>query len=309
MPHFPPNQFPHFTGPNFSVSNDRVLDHLRVQKPNTFKVPPATKNLIDPNVPVDPAADPIVLIGDNDPVTNETLRSGVAQAGALVYSTTPIIAGDPLVDGCFDGRNHLYFSDGDQWIPLANCLPRDNEDRYGDPQQGQQWFIASNVDTPCEQKFEVVQRSGQVDEFSSLFFTPGSDPSATPVPDYWIEYTGKEDITAKISVAASWELNPLQTQTDGGALCQMGVFKESSGGTEAAANNLQATGWMDVDAANPGGGLHSVSLNGYVSLSGKPENGTLFGDRLRIKVQNFYAGTGNAADMIVQAMNFNVQKA
>ena len=47
MPHFPPNNF---SGPNFSVSNDRVLDHLRVRQPNTFKLPPATKGLIDPNV-------------------------------------------------------------------------------------------------------------------------------------------------------------------------------------------------------------------------------------------------------------------
>ena len=114
MPHFGGNPF---NGPNFSVNNDRVLDHLRVRQPNTFKLPPATKKLIDPNVENK---------GDNNPVTNSTLRSGVAQAGALVYCTTPIL--NPLwpalpTDGCFDNRNHLYFSDGDQWIPLANCLP------------------------------------------------------------------------------------------------------------------------------------------------------------------------------------------
>ena len=108
--------------PNFSVSKGRVLDHLRVRQPNTFKLPPAAKNLIDPNVENDEGE----LVGDNNPLTNSTLRSGVAQAGALVYCTTPIVK--PLspelpIDGCFDNRNHLYFSDGDQWIPLANCLP------------------------------------------------------------------------------------------------------------------------------------------------------------------------------------------
>ena len=119
MPHFGGNPF---NGPNFSVNNDRVLDHLRVRQPNTFKLPPATKKLIDPNI----LNDADKLVGDNNPVTNSTLRSGVAQAGALVYCTTPIL--NPLwpalpTDGCFDNRNHLYFSDGDQWIPLANCLP------------------------------------------------------------------------------------------------------------------------------------------------------------------------------------------
>ncbi len=108
--------------PNFSVNKDRVLDNLRVQQPNTFKLPPAMKNLIDPNV----VNDDDKRVGDNNPVTNFTLRNGVAQAGSLVYCATPII--NPLspelpTDGCFDNRNHLYFSDGDQWIPLANCLP------------------------------------------------------------------------------------------------------------------------------------------------------------------------------------------
>ena len=105
--------------PNFTVNNDRVLDNLRVRQPNTFKCPPATKDLINPNHD-DEEGKP--LSGDNDPATNATLRSGVAQAGALVYCTTPIVKAD-YEDGCFDGRNHLYFSDGNQWIPLANCLP------------------------------------------------------------------------------------------------------------------------------------------------------------------------------------------
>jgi len=118
--------------PNFSVNNDRVLDNLRVRQPNTFKCPPATKKLINPNVIVEvipqapPLPDLIVYGGSNDPAVNATLRSGCAQAGALVYCTTPILnkdAPNPATDGCYDGRNHLYFSDGDQWIPLSNCLP------------------------------------------------------------------------------------------------------------------------------------------------------------------------------------------
>jgi len=108
--------------PNFTVNNDRVLDNLRVRQPNTFKCPPATKDLINPNIVPNPDA-PDTQIGSNDPATNPTLRSGVAQAGALVYCTTPIVKTSGEPDGCFDGRNHLYFSDGDQWIPLANCLP------------------------------------------------------------------------------------------------------------------------------------------------------------------------------------------
>ena len=113
-------------GPNFTVSNDRVLDNLRVRQPNTMMVPPATHVLIDPNAPSSrevPFVGP--LVGNNDPDTNPTLRSGVAQAGALVYCTTPIFnpLGPPLgpgpsgptgptgavdpVDGCFDNRNHL----------------------------------------------------------------------------------------------------------------------------------------------------------------------------------------------------------
>jgi len=110
--------------PNFSVNNDRVLDNLRVRQPNTFKCPPAMKQLINPNID-DAEGNP--LSGSNDPATNATLRSGVAQAGALVYATEPIVnsnGGGKANDGCFDGRNHLYFSDGDQWIPLSNCLPQ-----------------------------------------------------------------------------------------------------------------------------------------------------------------------------------------
>ena len=105
---------------NFSLKNDRVLDNLRVRQPNTMKLPPASKSLINPNI-VDPA-DPTSHIGSNDPALNPTLRRDVAQAGSIVYATEPIIASVPP-SGCYDGRNHLYFSDGAQWIPLSNCLP------------------------------------------------------------------------------------------------------------------------------------------------------------------------------------------
>ena len=77
---------------NFTVTQDRVLDHVRVRQPNTFKIPHASKNLIDPNVENKD--------GDNNPVTNSSLRSGVAQAGALVYCTTPII--NPPPGSCED---------------------------------------------------------------------------------------------------------------------------------------------------------------------------------------------------------------
>jgi len=113
--------------PNFTVSKDRVLDNLRVKQPNTFKVPPAQENLINPQVVVGvvPGSDPPVdiLESSNDPASNATLRNNVAQAGALVYCTTPVDK-KWTPDGCFDGRNHLYFSDGETWIPLANCLPK-----------------------------------------------------------------------------------------------------------------------------------------------------------------------------------------
>ena len=68
--------------PSFTVSNDRVLDHLRVRQANTLKLPPNTQ--IDPNSPGG--------TGDYNPATNPTLRSHVSQAGAIVYNTTPVAA-------------------------------------------------------------------------------------------------------------------------------------------------------------------------------------------------------------------------
>ena len=96
--------------PSFTVSNDKVLDNLRVRQPHTLKVPPEMK--IDPNSPGG--------TGDYNPATNPTLRSNVPQAGAIVYNTNPVATNNPPT-GSFDGRNHLYFSAGKNWIPLANC--------------------------------------------------------------------------------------------------------------------------------------------------------------------------------------------
>ena len=160
MPHFVSNNF---SGHNFSVSNDRVLDNLRVRQPNTFKLPPATKKLINPNHEEEDDGKLVPVFGDNDPETNLTLRSGVSQAGSLVYSTTPILnsagIGEDPVDGCFDGRNHLYFSDGDQWIPLANCLPKTGAPENVCaklPQIGEQWF-AENQETTDGGSWNVVK--------------------------------------------------------------------------------------------------------------------------------------------------------
>ncbi len=108
--------------PNFNVRKDRVVNTIRVTDPATLHLPPASIKDINPQSP-DPPNE-----GNNDPATNSTLRGsdsarGVAQAGAIVYCTTPIDK-KWTPDGCFDGRNHLYFSDGETWIPLANCLPK-----------------------------------------------------------------------------------------------------------------------------------------------------------------------------------------
>ena len=80
MPHFPTYNFFGQPFPNFSVKNDRVLDNLRVKQPNTFKCPPATKNIIDPNILVpnpdqDPEAPPDISKGSNDPAVNDTLQN------------------------------------------------------------------------------------------------------------------------------------------------------------------------------------------------------------------------------------------
>ncbi len=99
-----------------STTKDKVWDNLRVE--NTLKLPP--NDQINPNFPV-PG------MGNNDPVTNVTLRSTLPQAGAIVYCPKPIARGSSP-DGCLDGKNHLYFSDGNHWIPLANCPSTPSDD-------------------------------------------------------------------------------------------------------------------------------------------------------------------------------------
>ncbi len=105
--------------PNFTVSKDRVVHNLRILNAETLRLPVAQKIQIDPNSPND--------VGNNNPADNETLRNVIPQAGALVYCDEKITQ-NKTKDPCFDGRNHLYFSDGENWIPLANCLPKNVHD-------------------------------------------------------------------------------------------------------------------------------------------------------------------------------------
>ena len=127
--------------PTFNVFNDRVLDNLRIRQPDTFKLPPSVT--IDPNT-----LQGDELVGNNNPNTNPTLRSCIAQAGALVYATKPIVQGDPP-SGCFDGRNHVYFSDGDQWIPLANCPTEDFSVQCEEENSGEKDRIVKFSGTKC----------------------------------------------------------------------------------------------------------------------------------------------------------------
>ncbi len=59
-----------------------------------------------------------------------------------MYCTTPIVKEG--TDPCFDGRNHLYFSDGDQWIPLANCLPSSKPSSGGGDCCGESFEISGD---------------------------------------------------------------------------------------------------------------------------------------------------------------------
>ena len=52
-------------------------------------------------------------------------------------------------DGCFDGRNHLYFSDGTQWIPLDNCVCEDENDA-----------LRSEIDALKSQMADVLAQLG-----------------------------------------------------------------------------------------------------------------------------------------------------
>lgn len=98
---------------NFSVQRDHVFDHVQ--------------NLQRMGLPMGSWIDPSL---GNDPAFNPTLRVNVQPKGSLVYCLEPAKLSDPNnnenPDGCFDGRNHVYLSDGTQWIPLGNCLPEQN---------------------------------------------------------------------------------------------------------------------------------------------------------------------------------------
>ncbi len=92
---------------NFSVARDHIFDHIQ--------------NLKRLGLPINTTIDPEQ---GNDPDSNPTLQVDVRPQGTIVYALkpAPVNSADPE-DGCFDGRNHLYFSDGMKWIPLSNCPP------------------------------------------------------------------------------------------------------------------------------------------------------------------------------------------
>ena len=256
MPHFPPNNF--FFGnpiPNFTVSNDRVLDNLRVRQPNTMMVPPATQVLIDPNAPS--SLDNPPLAGNNDPATNDSLRSGVAQAGALVYSTTPIanpLHPAPPVDGCFDNRNHLYFSDGKNWIPLANCLEDDGA--IVGPQYSQMYYDGDASYNPSSwTKVNLYTTTPS----SAGFTNSGGNDNIT--------WEGTKPIVAKVVASVSWKMPDNQTN-ESIALASVGI---GVGGSNPTAELTQSGALNDDenDTGSPPLRLpypRNVTVSGLISL-------------------------------------------
>ena len=258
MPHFPPNNF--FFGnpvPNFTVSNDRVLDNLRVRQPNTMMVPPATQVLIDPNAPS--SLDNPPLAGNNDPATNDSLRSGVAQAGALVYSTTPIanpLHPAPPVDGCFDNRNHLYFSDGKNWIPLANCL--ENDGSVVGPQYSQMYYYNDNPQSYNPSSWTKVNLYTTTPSSAGFTNSGGNDN---------ITWEGTKPIVAKVVASVSWKMTDNQTN-ESIALASVGI---GVGGSNPTAELTQSGALNDDenDTGSPPLGLpypRNVTVSGLVSL-------------------------------------------
>ena len=61
--------------PNLAIRNDRIFNNLRVRK--ALKLPHAPKHIINPNIPTDPAAHPVLYMGSNNPNANPTLRKRV----------------------------------------------------------------------------------------------------------------------------------------------------------------------------------------------------------------------------------------
>ena len=77
------------------------------------------------------------------------------------------------VDKCFDNRNHLYFSDGDQWIPLANCLPT------SEPTSGE-------VDDCCGESFTIDQpdsKLSKADSGKTAFFEGSNTTISAILPE------------------------------------------------------------------------------------------------------------------------------
>ncbi len=81
---------------NFSIQRDQTFDHVQ--------------NLHRLGLPINTTI---------DPEDDDTRRVNVAPEGSIVYCKKA--AEDHCRDKCDDGLNHLYFSDGEQWIPLRNC--------------------------------------------------------------------------------------------------------------------------------------------------------------------------------------------
>ena len=81
-------------GVNFSIQRDQTFDHVQ--------------NLHRIGLPINTSI---------NPAEDDTRRINVPPEGSIVYCKKKAESDD----NCDGGRNHLYFSDGDQWIPLRNC--------------------------------------------------------------------------------------------------------------------------------------------------------------------------------------------
>jgi len=264
------------------------LDNLRVRQPNTFKCPPATKDLINPNID-DEDGNP--LSGSNDPAANPTLRSGVAQAGALVYATEPILKSG--TDGCFDGRNHLYFSDGDQWIPLANCLPSSTPSlQYGE-------FSISNNTAETDTKEETTWYGVTADEdidiirkglcSSEFELTSGSQPA--------LEYTGEKERLVKITASMTWTGSYTESDDDeiSDARAIISVGNSPAGGTSGNLANTEQKASLD------GHDRHNMPRN--VTCSGLAILNK--GHKINVKVNKVIA-EDDATSILVSFLNLSV---
>ena len=274
--------------PNFAISNDRVLDHLRIRQPNTFKVPPVPRTLIDPNVEKEEK-----LTGDNNPATNATLRRNVAQAGALVYAAAPILnsnAPHPPTDGCFDGRNHLYFSDGDQWIPLANCLPSSSPSlQYGE------FSINDNTaatDTNIKNVWVgVTANTNTIREglLSAEFKTIGDEKPA-------LEYTGEKERLVNITASMTWAASATPIDFDRritDARATISVGASPTGGPEGNLITTEQKGSLRYEDSDM---PVNVTCSGLALLKK--------GDQINVKVNKVEAEV-NATGILVSFLNLS----